>query len=91
MRKTGASDLIQTHLIDDVISQNCKHLLLSSTSFAASDSESSVEWFRTSELDVILPMGIPHSLWLEWSLSLDESEMVSVWEDDVESPEGEKS
>jgi hypothetical protein len=54
----------------------------SSTSFAASDPEASVVLlFMTSKLDTFLSMGIPRSLRLERSLSLEEGDMVSVRED----------
>lgn len=67
--------------------QQCKlHLLPFTTSFAASDSETSVVGLGlTSELDVRLPMGIPYSIRLELSLSLEKSDVfISVREDDVE-------
>lgn len=66
--------------------QQCKlHLLPFSTSFAASDSETSVVGLGTTWLDVRLPMGVPCSIRLEWSLSLEESDvLVSVREVDVE-------
>lgn len=56
-------------------------LLHPSTSFAASDSES---LGVTSELDVRLPMGIPCSIRLEWSPSLEESDVLVSVREDVE-------
>ena len=71
--------------LDDV--QQCKlHMRPLGSCFVSSDYETSVVGLGlTSELDVRLPIGIPFSIRLEGSLSLEESDvLVSVREDDVE-------
>lgn len=65
------------------------YLLIHCTSFAASDSETRAADLLISLLDRFPPVGMPHCLIT--SLSLEESDMVSVREDGVEWSNGEKS
>lgn len=60
-----------------------RHFLFSITSFAASDTETFGA--ELSLLDLLRPAGMPFSL---RSLSLDESDIVSVREDNVSEEDG---